>query len=197
MTFNLDFWPTLSFALVMSCWFAFAAGFLIQKRPKSPPDKKRDPVSWIGLILQGGGYATVWAWHRRPFSPIVSDTSAEIFVVAITAVLSFGSMLLVLTAVRTLGKEWSLTARLVEGHNLITSGPYSFVRHPIYTGMFGMLLATGLAISNSIALMLGAAIFAIGTAIRVRSEEQLLREAFGAQFENYAQRVSAVIPYLF
>src|SRR5437660_4375257 len=103
----------------MFCWFVFAAGFLIQKRPKSPPDKKRDPVSWIGLMLQGGGYATVWAWHRHPFSPIVSmGMSAEMFVVTITAVLSFGSVLLILAAVRTLGKEWSLTARLVEGHNL-------------------------------------------------------------------------------
>jgi len=198
MTITLDFWPTLSFALVMFCWFAFAAVFLIQKRPSSAPDKKRDRGSWIGVLVQGGGYALVWAWHRRPFSSIVPmSETAEIIMVIITVVISFGSVLMVLAAMRVLGKEWSLTARLVEGHNLITTGPYKFVRHPIYTGMLGMLLATGLAISYWMALLLGAVIFAIGTAIRVRSEEKLLREAFGTQFESYAQRVPAVIPYLF
>jgi len=181
----------------MFCWFVFAAVFLIQKRPPSPPDKKRDRGSLVGILLQGAGYAVVWAWHRRPFSPIgpLSET-AEIMIAIITAVISLGSVLMVLAAMRVLGKEWSLTARLVEGHNLITTGPYSYVRHPIYAGMFGMLLATGLAISYWMALLLGALIFAIGTAIRVRSEERLLREAFGAQFESYAQRVPGVIPYL-
>jgi len=198
MTFDLAFWPTIAFALVMFCWFAFAAVFLIQKRPPSLPDKKRDRGSLIGVLLQGAGYAVVWAWRRRPFSPILSlSETAEIVIVIVTALISFGSVLIVLAAVRVLGKEWSVTARLVEGHKLVTIGPYSFVRHPIYTGMFGMLLATGLAISYWMALVLGVLIFAIGTAIRVRSEERLLREAFGAQFENYTQRVPAVVPYLF
>ena len=198
MTVNLDFWPTVSFALVMFCWVAFAAVFLIQKRPSSPPFKKRDRGSLIGVLLQGAGYAVVWAWHRRPFSPILSQgETAEIVMVIVTTLISLGSVLIALAAIQALGKEWSVTARLVEGHKLVTIGPYSLVRHPIYTGMFGMLLATGLAISYWMALLLGVLIFAIGTAIRVRSEEKLLREAFGAQFEDYTQRVPAVIPYLF
>jgi len=198
MHIHLDFWPTLSFALVMFCWFAFVIVFLVQKRPPSPPEKKRDRGSLFGIMLQGASYAIVWAWHRQPFTPIASiSESAEIAIVILTAALSFGSVLLVLSAIRTLGKEWSFTARLVEGHNLITQGPYRFVRHPIYTGMLGMLLATGLSISFWMALILGVIIFAAGTAIRVRSEENLLREAFGDQFQLYKQRVAAVIPYLF
>src|SRR5438034_11686523 len=95
------------------------------------------------------------------------------------------------TAIRALGKQWSLAARLVEGHKLVKEGPYSVVRNPIYTGMFGMLLATGLAVSHWIGLLIAAVVFAIGTAIRVRSEEKLLREAFGREFEEYAQKVPA------
>ena len=48
-------------------------------------------------------------------------------------------------AVRTLGKQWAMRARLVEGHQLITVGPCAYIRNPIYTGMPGMLIATGLA----------------------------------------------------
>jgi protein-S-isoprenylcysteine O-methyltransferase Ste14 len=198
MRIDFDLWPSLSFALVIFCWFAFAAAFLVQKRPPSPPDKKRDSGSLLGVMAQAASYALIWGWHRQPFSPIVPmSENAEILVVILTACISFGSVFMVMAAVRVLGKEWSVTARVVEGHELVTRGPYQFVRHPIYTGMLGMLLATGLAISYWPALVIGVVVFAIGTAIRVRSEERLLRETFGARFEDYTRRVSAVVPYLF
>ena len=59
-----------------------------------------------------------------------------------------------------------------------------------------MLLATGLAISHWIGLLIAIVVFAVGTAIRVRSEEKLLREAFGEEFEAYARKVPAVMPFL-
>jgi len=71
------------------------------------------------------------------------------------------------------------------------------VRNPIYTGMFGMLLATGLAISHWIGLLIAVIVFAIGTLVRVRSEEKLLREAFGEEFVAYAGKVPAVVPFFF
>jgi len=108
-----------------------------------------------------------------------------------------GSVWFVSTAIRTLGKQWSLAARVLEGHKLVTEGPYRIVRNPIYTGMFGMLLATGLAISHWIALLIAIVVFAVGTVIRVQSEEKLLREVFGAEFEAYKHRVPAVLPFLF
>jgi protein-S-isoprenylcysteine O-methyltransferase Ste14 len=63
--------------------------------------------------------------------------------------------------------------------------------------MLGMLVATGLALSHLIALLAALIVFFIGTIIRIRSEEKLLRSAFGEQFENYARRVPAIIPGLF
>jgi protein-S-isoprenylcysteine O-methyltransferase Ste14 len=63
--------------------------------------------------------------------------------------------------------------------------------------MLGMLIATGLAVSHGIVLVAAIVVFAIGTWIRVRIEERLLRETFGPQFEEYARRVPAVIPGIF
>ena len=80
---------------------------------------------------------------------------------------------------------------------MITDGPYRLVRNPIYTGMFGLLLATGLAVSHWVGLLIAIAVYAVGTVIRVRSEEKLLRGAFGAEFDSYARHVPAVIPFLF
>lgn len=197
MTIHFKFWPVLAFTVVMVSWFTFAASFLFLKKPPSPPDKKRDPSSIFGIVLQGIGYLIVWTMRRLWFTPILSlGKSIEVALAILTMVLAAGSVWLCVSAIRTLGQQWSLAARVVEGHRLVTQGPYSVVRNPIYTGMLGMLLATGLAVSHWIGLLVALVVFSIGTAIRVQAEAALLRETFGEEFENYARRVPAVIPYL-
>jgi protein-S-isoprenylcysteine O-methyltransferase Ste14 len=197
----LLFLPTLVFGVVMICWFVFAGVFLLRKKPPSPPDQKRDRGSIVGLALQGLSYGLVWGVRRGPFTPILAGSKTRDLFAAGASVLAIvaaiGSVWLITNAVKTLGKEWSLTARLVEGHKLATTGPYAYVRHPIYTGMLGMLIATGLAISLWMALIVAFLVYFIGTIIRVRSEEKLLRGAFGEQFENYAQHVPAIVPGLY
>ena len=196
-----EFLPTIVFVMVMVCWFVFAGVFILRKKPPSPPDRRRERGSLIGVALQGVSYGLVWGVHRQYFTPIVSGNELRELISIVAGVLAIlaaiGSVWLITAAVKTLGKEWSLTARLVEGHKLATSGPYAWVRHPIYTGMLGMLVATGLAYSRWLALLAAVVVFFIGTMIRVRSEEKLLREAFGKEFENYAQRVPAIVPGLY
>lgn len=199
MITRYEFWPTLAFAVVMLSWFALVVVFALFLRQKAPsaPDRKRERTSIVGIALQGVSYAVVWTLRRPPFTSIVSfRKSVEIALAVLTMALAIGSVWFVSAAVRTLGKQWSLAARVLEGHKLITSGPYNVVRNPIYTGMFGMLLATGLAISHWIGLLIAIVVFAVGTAIRVRSEERLLREAFGEEFDAYARKVPAVVPFL-
>jgi protein-S-isoprenylcysteine O-methyltransferase Ste14 len=195
ITFN--FFPTLVFVFVMLCWFVFAGTFLLRNKPVSPPDQKREPASLLGVALQGLSYAIVWAVHRPMFTAVVSPVIVAAVSSVVAVIAAIGSVWLIMSALKTLGKEWSLTARLVEGHQLATAGPYAYVRHPIYTGMLGMLLATGLAISYWPALILALIVFFVGTAIRIRSEEKLLRGAFGEQFETYARRVPAILPGLY
>jgi protein-S-isoprenylcysteine O-methyltransferase Ste14 len=96
--------------------------------------------------------------------------------------------------VQTLGKQWTVQARLIRGHELVTEGPYGIVRNPIYLGMFGLLIATGLAASRPWTLLIAVVVFLVGNQIRIRAEEKLLRESFGEQFEDYARRVPAFLP---
>jgi protein-S-isoprenylcysteine O-methyltransferase Ste14 len=194
--------PLALFTLVgvVLCWMAFAAVFLLRKRPPKETEAKRDRMSLLGIFLQMCAYFLVWfqppGW---PFLPPVAVLSGSIGVVfsACTLALAVASVWLIASAVRTLGKQWAFAARLVEGHKLITAGPYRFVRNPIYTGMLGMLVATGLAMEHWTALIVAVILFAVGLVIRVRSEEKLLRAAFGKEFEDYAQRVPAVLPGIF
>ena len=186
------------FGIVMICWFVFAATFLLRKRPPSAQEKRRDNAARFGMALEGLGFACVWTF-RRPFSGSIfpSDLSLEIAVGSFTVALAIVSTVLVMSAVRTLGKQWALAARLVNDHKLITQGAYSIVRNPIYSGMFGLLIATGLATSRWWILPPAIVLFFAGTMMRVRAEEKLLREAFGEEFEQYTRRVPALVPLLF
>jgi protein-S-isoprenylcysteine O-methyltransferase Ste14 len=106
------------------------------------------------------------------------------------------SLIFVMAAVRTLGQQWSLQARVLEHHELVQRGPYRIVRHPIYTGMFGMLIAASLAHAHWGGLLVASLVYYFGTLIRVRAEEKLLHEQFGAAYEEYARKVPAFIPLM-
>jgi len=185
---------------VVLCWLVFVGIFLLRKRPPKAPETKRDRPATLGIFLQMCGYFLVFfqpPW--QPFLPPVAGLSGVggIVLSVLSITMAVGSVWLVAAAVRTLGKQWAVPARLVEGHKLITVGSYAYVRNPIYTGMLGMLIATGLAMEHWIATIVAIVIFVIGLLIRVRSEEKLLRAAFGQEFEEYAKRVSAVLPGIY
>ncbi len=186
-----------SFYALIACWWVFGLTFWLRRRPPRAREAKRDWTSLIGLLLQAAAYFCVWFYplQRKQFSPVASGSPAvEWGLAGLTVAIAVASTWLVNAAARRLGKQWALAARLVEGHTLIQDGPYRFVRNPIYTGMFGMLLATGLAVTQRIPLLIAIVLFAAGTWIRTGSEERLLRQAFGSEFEEYARKVPALIP---
>jgi protein-S-isoprenylcysteine O-methyltransferase Ste14 len=187
----------IAFYAVIVCWWLFGLTFWLRKRPPRAREAKRDWTSLIGLLVQSAAYFGVWfiPLRRKQLSPIMSGSGVvDWALAALAVVVAITSVWLVNAAARRLGKQWALAARLVEGHTLIKDGPYRLVRNPIYLGMFGMLLATGLIVGQWGALLAASLLFIAGTYIRIRSEERLLRGAFGTEFEEYARNVPALIP---
>jgi len=190
----------ITFAGVILCWIFFALIFLLRKRPPKAPEAKRDRTAMFGIFLQMCGFFLAWFQRpRQPFLPPVAILSgiAGIAFAVVTIGIAAASGWLIATSVRTLGRQWALQARLVEDHKLITEGPYAYVRNPIYTGMFGMMVATGLAMEHWIQLVMAVVLFLLGTLVRIRTEDKLLRTAFGQQFEDYAKRVPAILPGIY
>jgi protein-S-isoprenylcysteine O-methyltransferase Ste14 len=182
---------------VIACWCIFMVEFLARKLAPQTRESRRDQTAILGMALQAIGYFMVWVEPvpRAHFSPVMPGSSAVEWGLAVLAVaMAAVSTWLVDAASRRLGKQWALAARLVEGHTLIRDGPYCFVRNPIYLGMFGMLLATGIVRTPGVQLLVASLLFVAGTYIRIRSEERLLRAAFGGEFEAYARNVPALIP---
>jgi protein-S-isoprenylcysteine O-methyltransferase Ste14 len=196
---QLSYYTNLtSFVLIILLWVVFAGTFLLRKRPPASPDKVGVPSSFLGVALQGLSFGIVWAVRRSPlFSPFADDLYTLNIAFQVLAVLIAGtSVWLTITAVRELGRQWSLKARLIEGHKLVNTGVYGIVRHPIYTAMLGKLIATGIVYSHWIALICAVLLFLIGTRIRTNIEEKLLGEAFGDEFRDWKRKVPGLVPFL-
>ncbi|HJX99003.1 MAG TPA: isoprenylcysteine carboxylmethyltransferase family protein [Chthoniobacterales bacterium] len=175
-------------------WILFGAIFIFRKRWPRDKTRKRDPASVLGILIQTSSLFAVWMFARRSHTLLPLGFWFQLLSTALVVVIVAVSVWTMWSALRVLGKQWSLQARVLENHQLIREGPYRFVRHPIYTGILGMIIAGGLAWSHWIGLVVALMLFGIGTAIRVRSEEKLLREQFGAAFDDYKRSVPAVLP---
>jgi protein-S-isoprenylcysteine O-methyltransferase Ste14 len=194
MTLNPSLLYLIQTYTVLAGWILFAVIFLFRRKQTPEKSKKSEPASIIGIILQGIALGLVWL-GRPPLTPILPlGVWFEIFAAVLAILLVIASLWLMSAAVCALGKQWSMQARVLEDHALIRHGPYRIVRHPIYTGMLGMLMAAGLTWTHWIGFVASVLFFSVGTIIRVRSEEKLLREQFGAAFDDYKRKVPAVIP---
>jgi protein-S-isoprenylcysteine O-methyltransferase Ste14 len=117
-------------------------------------------------------------------------------VVAIGLSVQAGFALLGVWARLHLGRNWSAEVRIAAGHELVSSGPYHLVRHPIYAAMLGMFLGSAIATGRcqSLAAVL---ILALAYRRKIRLEEEILHETFGDAFEQYRGRSWALVPGLF
>jgi protein-S-isoprenylcysteine O-methyltransferase Ste14 len=194
---NLDKLRLTAFFVVVATWFVSTVYFLVARRKRSPQteEAKRDPKSYRGIAIQSVAIFAVWVFHRNDLGPLLPMPQWAMVVILIAAiVIAILSLWLSIAAIRTLGKQWTYVARVIEGHRLITEGPYNLVRNPIYLAMFGALVATGLVFSKWWAFFPAVAVFLVGTWIRIRSEEKLLCATFGQEWTDYTRRAPAMFP---
>jgi protein-S-isoprenylcysteine O-methyltransferase Ste14 len=143
------------------------------------------------LLMYGALAMTFWR------APLLGGRwlPASAYMVAIGLALQVCSALLAVWARQHLGRNWSgdITAKV--DHQLIRTGPYRVVRHPIYTGMIGMFLGASVVCGEYHALL--AVVVIVGAYWRkIHLEEQHLRKVFGAEYDNYLRESGALIPWI-
>ncbi len=94
-----------------------------------------------------------------------------------------------------LGKEWSPQLQLRKEHHLVTSGPYAWIRHPIYTAMIGIGIAFALVTANWCFVVLSVVVIA-GLLSRVPKEERMMVEKFGDEYKIYMKKTGRFFPKL-
>jgi len=133
----------------------------------------RIPLPWLYLQLWPVGFWPFWLG------------------VAVT----IAGLLFAVWAREHLGRNWSRSVTIKQDHELITTGPYAVVRHPIYTGILTGFLGMAIAISQVRGFIVFVLIF-LALWIKFRMEEQWMRSEFGEAYTAYAHRTAALVPYL-
>jgi protein-S-isoprenylcysteine O-methyltransferase Ste14 len=132
------------------------------------------PLSWL--------YRTLWQQGFWPFW--------------LGAAVTVGGLLFAVWAREHLGRNWSSSVTIKQDHELITTGPYAVVRHPIYTGILAGFLGVAIAISQVRGFVVFVLIF-LGFWAKLSMEERWMRSQFGETYAKYVHRTDALIPYLF
>jgi protein-S-isoprenylcysteine O-methyltransferase Ste14 len=117
------------------------------------------------------------------------------WVVPIGITIHLASFLLAVSARRHLGRFWSAAITQKVGHELVRSGPYRFVRHPIYTAMLGMFVGMAV-VSGDLHAFVAVAVIAFAYWRKIRLEERNLTELFGATYDDYRRRTRALVPWV-
>lgn len=180
--------PSYAYVVLAAGFLIWVAPFLLARRKSEAPSKVDRRARW-GMVLQGIAYMLLWQGHFWGAPLLTWRLVLSILFLGMAGFLSW-------TGTRALGRQWRFDAGLSAEHQLITTGAYRFIRHPIYCSMFCVLLGIGFMVTPWPLFLLATVVFIGGTEIRVRIEDQLLALRFGERFREYQQRVPAYVPFV-
>jgi protein-S-isoprenylcysteine O-methyltransferase Ste14 len=181
----------MSRSFLVACWFAWFYPFLFRA-----PHRQRRPSVTVagptraGLLLEGTGIFVAFLFHR----PV--DDRPGLWLELPAAVIAALSAVMAWQAVAHLGRQFRINAGLYEDHELVRTGPYAIVRHPVYSSLLGMLVCTLLMLTRWQWAPVSLALYVAGTELRVRAEDALLAGRFGEEFDRYRRAVKAYIPFV-
>ena len=189
-------WP-----YAVAFWVALAWAFggelrLDYGRRPSPSDAAQDRGSY-GLVLMGNWILTVVAFFVAADIRALSIDPPRLILFWTGVALLVAGGALRRHCFRMLGRSFTTRVQVRPGQAIVETGAYRWVRHPSYSGALLMYLGIGLALDNWASL----AILVFGTAAlysyRVRVEERALRGTLGQAYEDYMQRTTRFVPFLF
>jgi protein-S-isoprenylcysteine O-methyltransferase Ste14 len=188
-------WNTFSTAATWVCWGLFGLVWVIgaaYNALRAPAVRRRSAPAYSWLP----GVVAAWVIFRAvPGTEWHSLSVQALWLRVIGLPVLLAATAFTLWARVVLGTMWTSSPAAKDTHVLHTEGPYAITRHPIYTGILGMLLGT--AAAGGLGRWL--AVFLLGVMwakIRIHTEERLLTKVFPEDYERYRRRVPQLIPRL-
>lgn len=163
----------------------------MMRRPKESGGRT-DSGSRLGIILQSFGIALAGIGAVRPTLSWYSAPAIAGYVAVL--LLMGGAVALFGLSSTELGKNWSIEARTLDDHQLVCSGVYACVRHPIYLAMLLFMLGLAVSLGHLVQLIVAIPVFLVGTKMRTDAEERLLEQSFGNAFVRYRDSTPALFP---
>jgi len=181
--------------LILGLWLAWVSYWVVAAFGAKTTRWRESLASRLSHVLPLALGVALIAWPRLhvgwlpraplPHGPVRSGTA----LVLVAAGLAF-----TVWARMHLGGNWSGSVTEKEGHELVRSGPYALVRHPIYTGLLVALLGSAVA-CGELRAVLGLGVVAAAFTRKLRIEERFMRERFPEEYPRYCAQVPALIPF--
>lgn len=178
-------------------WYFIRVPFERRAKRVRVVSNRRSPVDMIGLASGLLGLAVIPAFYVATGIPQQADHAAHPAAIMLGAVIFFFALWFFRRTHKELGRNWSITLEIRDKHELISGGPYAFVRHPMYTSFMLMGLGQAFLLSNWIAGLAGLIGFAVLFFLRVDKEERMMLEIFGPPYRDYMDRTKRLVPYLY
>jgi len=178
--------------------FVLHRGYYVKNhsKPEDATLKKREEgaVSKIAGLLGMLGFISMSIYVINPNWLLFTNLGFPTWLRWLGVVIALLGFALLQWAQVTLGKSWSDTPRMMKEQTLITSGPYQFIRHPIYTAFILILGSTLFISSNWLIGLCWIGMTTLEVASRIRFEESLMLEFFGEQYRGYMKKVGRLFP---
>ncbi len=187
----------LGIAITLGSWLVFAVVWIAMAQNVKASQRTETMLSRIGHLLPLA-IAFAMLFSRMPSALAVLNTrfiETSALVLACGAILSAAGVGFAIWARLILGRNWSASVMQKSGHELIESGPFRYVRHPIYTGMLTGMLGSAL-ITGEWRGLIAVLISWLAFWRKYRLEEHFMEELFGARYLDYRRRVPALLPLL-
>jgi len=184
-----SFFPVVWIAFLLY-WQIKAAGTKTTQRLEPAASRILRALTFLIVIVLLSTTRIPLRWLYRELWP------SGIWPFWIGAAVTVAGLLFAVWAREHLGSNWSRAVTIKQGHELITTGPYAVVRHPIYTGILTGFLGTAIALSQVRGFICFVLVFLVFWA-KLRMEEQWMRSQFGETYATYAHQTAALVPYLF
>jgi protein-S-isoprenylcysteine O-methyltransferase Ste14 len=187
--FYESFFPVVWIAFIVY-WRIKAAGTKTNQRREPAASGILRALTFVIVIVLLSTTRIPLPWLYRPL------WSSGIWPFGVGAVITIVGLLFAVWARHHLASNWSSAVTIKQGHELITTGPYALVRHPIYTGILTGFLGTAIALSQ-VRGVIGFVLIFVVLWTKLRTEEEWMRSQFGETYVTYADKTAALVPYLF
>jgi protein-S-isoprenylcysteine O-methyltransferase Ste14 len=177
--------------IIGTCWIAFfAIWFALAARTGTGRSSSLEPAMGVRLLLAALIVIGIMLGQRLPVLSFGRYAGAA---EAVGSALCIVGLAFAAWARVTLGRSWGMPMTLHEKPELVTSGPYRYVRHPIYTGMSAMVIGSTLVFLPALAWCIGMLVYMIVSSVR---EERDMAQRFPEAYPKYKQRSKMLVPFV-
>jgi protein-S-isoprenylcysteine O-methyltransferase Ste14 len=182
--------------LLEGAWLIFLAVWFLMSLGVKPTVRQQNPFDRLFQIAIGAAAYLLLFSHVVRWEPLTRRVVPEAVAWRLAGlVMTCIGIAFAIWARIVIGANWSANVTIKRDHELVQTGPYAFVRHPIYSGLLFAGLGTALVVGQ-VRGFLAVAVAFIGWTFKSRREEQFMTEQFGDRYSQYRRRTGGIIPFI-